>query len=347
MKKVIVGLFCLVMSVSLFAETAWNRSFGSTAAQASYLQEHSTRAYIGIWGPDDEVVAVSNASQSTWVYSSDPLKLADKVAAQKLGFGVVAGSTNLLSKSCYFYDENYNVTFWGYSEGKVLDVGGISTLVWNDLEMNILASYEMPFPKEYSWAYAYVKYTDENGQVRYSYLGQGTKFTWVSAYSNLKGARLLIRGYTTEGYTLNQIIDVGTGDFMPIEETEVDFGSIVMEGFSYHTNSLVYTVGATNSIGKSPLFQLTSATNSYGMLKTVGVSVKTSEGERPQGFFYRKVDGAGAWPDWQYVELSGLDVEGFKFPVGVYHIDFKWLKLHSEDWKAYQNYNYNNDSGKG
>jgi hypothetical protein len=345
MKKVIVGLSCLVMSVSLFAQTAWNRAIGSEAGLESYCLEHSTRAYIGVWGGDD-VIAISNANQYAWVYSSDPLKLAEKVSIQKLGYGIVAGSTAPIQKSCQFYDENYRLMYFGYTEGKIIKIGDISSLVWKDMEMTVPDSFRMSLPEEYQWAYIYLKFTDENGNTRYIYLGQGKEFDWLKSFAGYKDARLLVRGYTTDGYTLNQVVDVASGEFMPIEEMVEDFNSIKMEGFSYHTNSLVYVVGATNSIGKSPLFQLTSATNAYGMLKSVGISVKTSENERPLGFYYRKVDGAGAWPDWQYLELRGLDVEGFKFPEGIYHLDFKFPKLHSEDWKRFQNYN-NNNGGQG
>ncbi len=187
MKKVI-GLMMTILVVTgvwCQAETPWNLALVSEPALKSYCLEKSNRAYIGIWGGDD-VVAISNANQSVWVYSQDSLKLAEKVSGQSLGVGVVTGSEETLVKSCYFYrynkENDYIVTFSGWSEGKILQLGDSKSLVWKDLEMKLPDEVVIDLPEEYDWGYVYLRYVDENGNTQYIYLGSGSCFEFPKAF---------------------------------------------------------------------------------------------------------------------------------------------------------------------
>ena len=335
-------VFAMMTGMAVAAQTPWNRAIGSQGALRSYCMEQSTRAMIGVWGSDD-VVAISNGNQYVWVYSADPLKLADAVSVQGLGFGVVAGSTSRITKTCQFFNQNQELMFSGDAEGKIIQTGGSSTVVWKDLIMQVPTTVRIPLPKEYGWGYVYLVYTDDNGNLRYVYLGDGTVFDFPSAFAGLKGgARLMIRGYTPDGFRLEQIIDLGNGDYLPITEYLEDFNSIVMDGVEYSTDQVVSVIPAQNSVGESPLFQMESTGS-----KPIMISVKTSEGESPLGFYYRQVGGSGAWASWQYQAMISPNGCVINLPAGTYHFDFDWSNLHSETWRNFQWWNGSVSGGKG
>lgn len=345
-----IGLAVLSLCGLTQAETPWNRAVGSEAGLISYCREHSTRAYVGVSG-DNSVVAITNAHQELWVYSEKPLELDAKVAAQSLGFGVVAGSGAYFAKTCQYYQMaknrngegyRYRLMFWGSAQGKEVKIGDTKQLAWEDLVMRLPGTVELDFPEDYAWGNAIVKKVDENGNVQFDYLGDGNSFEFPSALAGAKnGSQLILQGYTRDGFQIGQVVNLNGGDFLPIDEHLIDFGSVAIDGVSYHCDGIDEVISSNDSVGRSPLFQMEST----GQL-SVRISVRTSEGEYPQGFWYRTVDGA-EWGEWKYEQImypNNFVLEKFHFPSGKYHIDFDWKSLHREiDWTP----NYGGVGGKG
>jgi len=333
MSRSVLFLSFLLVSSSLFAQTAWNLALGSKAALRSYCIERSTSGTIGVWG-DDNVVSIPSAESYGWVYSDDPSDLVAQISGQKLGFGVVMGQEGIVFKSCQLYDQNFRLMFQGYAEGEVIEVGDTTEMAWQDLVLRMPESVWIDLPNYYTDGYVHIRYKDEDGNYRYQSLqrGQGDDsrgFEFPTAFAGLEGATLMIRGYTHKGSRFDQVVDLGSGSFLPITPFPSEYHVIRMDGVSRHKDRIFETIQSRNSVGESPLFELTVTGNN-----PVLIAVRTSEGEIPKGFYYRRIDGDGGWSDWKYEEMSSQG-KFIYLPVGRYHLDFKWTKLHSNEWKGY------------
>ncbi len=346
MKKIIVlgvvAVFCALPFFNVDGSNeskSWNRILSSEAALRSFCLENSSRAYLGIWG-SDEIVAIPGANQMVWVYNEDPIKLIEDVSRQELGIGIISGSNTKISKDCIFFDRRHRVMFQGYAEGKIIETGDSKILAWKDLVMRLPESIEIDLPPEYQYASVYLKYNDSNGYCAYEYISSSeSSFYFPTAFAGLEGARLIIRGQTYDGFNLDQVVDLSTGEFLPHDEFFENHQDLKIEGYVYKTDNLVHVVESENSFGENPLFQIDSTGNS-----SIVFSVKTSEGEIPTGFLYRIIgQEEGGWSDW--IRMDYLHGQPYELPAGIYHIYFEWENFRSEKWMNFIPFPYRGDKG--
>jgi hypothetical protein len=325
---------CCVVSLVIFCnnlqgETLWNRALGSQAALKSYCLEQSRYASISVGGGDN-FVAISNAAQYVTISNSNPLILLKLVSEQKIGFGVLAGSTQNVFKSCQFFDSQHRVTFSGTAKGEIINNKRSSSIKWSDLDLKVTDALNLDLSQDYSSAHVYLSYLTTNGN-QLVYLGGESKFVFPTAFAGLRGAKLLIRGHALDGSVAQEIIDLGNGEIMPVREYYSTSHKIRIEGISYHEGAVVNTVKSTGAIGDCPLIQLI-VKNQCSTFR-----VKTTEGEYPCGFYYRQISEDGC-SEWKYQTLSTKQRKEDTFTLleGVYHLDFVWNSFCSERWRDFQ-----------
>lgn len=308
---VLMALHC---SAQTSSGSIWS-VLGDKAALLSLFMQSSVTATISVDG-DENIVSVPGHDRRVTVTAGDGLELTSVVSVTKLGFGFVDSGNRTVWKSCTFWDKNWNVMFQGYTKGEVLPAKGGWKLVWDgDVKMTLPEWINIGLPDGMTEAYAYIRFVDSDGNISYMSLERDWEGNLYFP-TDMVGtdAVLVIHGWDSNGDEVGKVVDLSTGQDLPIETFNEYAGPVSIEGVVNMADSLVWVI---NPDEEDSLLQLTVTEKT-----TISVNIQTMDGRKPLGLYIRSV-GAGKWGEWVYVDGSTKE---FVFRAGIYHILMEGLE---------------------
>jgi len=341
MKKLKIVLSVMVLVGTLFtgmtAVAANNAGLpdklpmlASRPEMISYQVNSSHRAFMQVYGNR----LIPGGRPYTWLYNSNPDKLAQSVTSYKLDYHVT--ELGPIGLSVEWQNDDGYTTFIGYTNTEtIMTDSGKVVLKVTSLEPEMVSEPYIKLQSE-DGTFIYsllMKIFDQQGNLveqkqLYSYSSRnengGVMVQMPVAYL---GDALARNGYTAEfcvgvynpntGESATVAYNPTSGEVIPGYDGEATIGSVNLKGTVRLTDSDVFAkVVTTNAVGENPLYILTLTAT-----KSVTVYAKTSEGKVAKGCKIKLIDETGKTIAEQYVpngsNLSGLGA-------GLYHIWFDW-----------------------